>query len=118
MGQRAKERGRGGVGEREGGRLLALPPGVLSNCQEADRFPLSGLECACAVYCVSIYLQRTYSQSTHEYRAVREGVHLTEALLLLPTVSSKCNGEQISRITIRERESSGCTCSFHQTPAD
>lgn len=74
-----KERGRGGEG---GGGLLALPPGVLSSCQEADRFPLSGLESACSVFsytssCLFIYLQHTSSQSTHEYSAVGVGVHLT-----------------------------------------
>lgn len=65
------------------GLLLALPPGVLSSCQEADRFPLSGLESACSVFpdqrsCLSIYLQHTSSQSTHQSRV---GVHLPKAHL-------------------------------------
>lgn len=56
---------RGGA---SGGGLLALPPGVLSSCQEPDRFPLSGLESVCSVFslyqrsCLSIYLQHGQSQ--------------------------------------------------------
>lgn len=56
---------RGGA---SGGGLLALPPGVLSSCQEPDRFPLSGLESVCSMFslyqcsCLSIYLQHVQSQ--------------------------------------------------------
>lgn len=64
-----KERGEREGEEVRGWGLLALPPGVLSSCQEADRFPLSGLESACSVFsdqhsCLSIYLQHTSSQNS------------------------------------------------------
>lgn len=91
MGQRDK-----GRGEREelwmgGGGLLALPPGVLSSCQEANRFPLSGLECACSVFACTSGTACPFICSTRpgELSPLMVGVHLTESLLLLPIASSK-----------------------------
>lgn len=58
------------VGRRVGaGGLLALPPGVLSSCQEADRFPLSGLESACAVFSYSAAAACPFICSTRPVRA-------------------------------------------------
>lgn len=57
-----------GVGEGAGG-LLALPPGVLSSCQEADRFPLSGLESACAVFSYTAAPACPFICSTRPVRA-------------------------------------------------
>lgn len=63
--RRRRKRRRRGAGW---GGLHALPPGVLSRCQEADRFLLSGHESAGSVFpcqgpCLSIYLlQHIHSQ--------------------------------------------------------
>lgn len=81
MGQidKEKEGKRGGEEVRCGsGGLRALPPGVLSRCQEADRFRLCGHESACSVLCcqgscLSIYLQRTSIQNMHECSPFRAG---------------------------------------------
>lgn len=52
-----------------GGGLLALPPGVLSSCQEADRFPLSGLESACSVFSYTSAPARPFICCTRPVRA-------------------------------------------------
>ena len=72
--------GWGGVGW---GGLLTLPPGVLSRCQEADRFLLSGHESACSVLsCQSllIYQQHTSIQSMSKRSSLRAGVKSTKIL--------------------------------------
>lgn len=81
--KRKKRRGVGGLG-----RAVTLPPGVLSRCQEDDRFLLSGHESACSVLscqgpCLSIYLQHTSIQNMHEHSPFRVAVSSTKSVQML-----------------------------------